>query len=320
MRRPRLHAASVSIAALLTLGAAAIATPAQAAPAVPGAPTLAATSTGDTLVTWTDTSTTESGFVVERCTGISCSSYATVGWVGRNATSFTDAGAPSSFTPATYRIRSFDHSGYSTPSPSATYSSGGYSTLGFIYPPTVTVDAADPNVVHADASQTVGLVYRYDDAGNLVSFQPPVRWISGSGDTAVTTTAQWSTSFDVAGTYAIAARPAEGPRSIGAGYATVPGHAVTTPINLTGTAGRSSVALRWGNFPTAATSVEVWRCNGTTTCTTTPRKVTTLGIASTTATASSLRSNTAYRFWIRTVRTTDGASATTTPIQVTTLR
>lgn len=319
MRRPRLHATSISIAALLALGSAAIAVPAQAAPTSPGAPTLTNVTGLNTLVTWTDNSTTESGFVVERCDGLSCSSYARVGWVGRNVTTFTDTGRPYSTPSVTYRIRSFDHSGYSAPSPSATYYTG-TSSLVFISAPTLTVDATDPNLVHANGSETVRPNWGYDADGNLVSIQPPIRWISGSGDTAVTTTPLWDTRFDVAGTYAIAARPADGPNNVGAAQVTVPGNPVTQPVNLTGTATRSSVALRWGNFPTAATSVEVWRCNGTTTCTTTPRKVTTLGIASTTATASSLRSNTAYRFWIRTVRTTDGVSATTTPIQVTTLR
>jgi len=61
---------------------------------------------------WTDASTTEDGFAIERCTGNGCNNFAEIGRVGRNTTTYID-GTVASNTQYSYRMRAFNTVGVS---------------------------------------------------------------------------------------------------------------------------------------------------------------------------------------------------------------
>lgn len=302
-----MSASSVRVGVLVAAVAAlALATPAHGVPSGPTGATLA----GATL-TWTDTSSTENGFVVERCdASISCTGWATIGWVPRNVTAYTDDLRPSTPSRLLYRVRAFDHTGYSSPSNEAEYTS----PLGaavYYAPPVLSVDPADPNLVHADASELNPPYYVSDGQGGLVAVQAPTRWGFGDGATTQTDAPRVDHAYDVAGTYALAAggmRPSFS--GIASANVTVPGNPVTKPVSLRATSvTRSSVALSWVSFPTAATSLEVWRCTGTSSCSAPASRVGSLSAGSTSYTVTKLKAGTAYRVWVRGVSATRASSS-----------
>jgi hypothetical protein len=61
---------------------------------------------------WTDASTTEDGFAIERCTGNGCNNFVEIGRVGRNTTSYVD-GTVTNNTQYSYRMRAFNAVGVS---------------------------------------------------------------------------------------------------------------------------------------------------------------------------------------------------------------
>lgn len=62
---------------------------------------------------WTDASTTEDGFAIERCTGRGCANFAEIGRVGPNTTTYLD-GTVASNTQYSYRMRAFNTGGVSS--------------------------------------------------------------------------------------------------------------------------------------------------------------------------------------------------------------
>ncbi len=74
-------------------------------------------------ITWSDVSTNENGFAVERCTGTGCTNFVEVGRTMPNATSFTDRNLSAS-TLYTYRVRAFNTAGLSGVSNVSTASTG----------------------------------------------------------------------------------------------------------------------------------------------------------------------------------------------------
>ena len=99
------------------------ATTPAAPPAVPAAPsglTATATSFNQVELSWTDNSSNESGFRIERCTGpmSSCSSFTQIAQVALDISALTDLGTQGQTT-YTYRVRAFNSSGQSAYSNSA---------------------------------------------------------------------------------------------------------------------------------------------------------------------------------------------------------
>ena len=62
---------------------------------------------------WTDASTTEDGFAIERCTNRGCSNFVEIGRVGSNTTSYLD-GTVAGNTQYSYRMRAFNTGGVSS--------------------------------------------------------------------------------------------------------------------------------------------------------------------------------------------------------------
>lgn len=75
----------------------------------PVAPSLVATAvTDDTRIDllWTDNTTDETGFKIERCIGVGCTSFAEIATVGANVTTYQDTGLSNSTT-YRYRVKAY---------------------------------------------------------------------------------------------------------------------------------------------------------------------------------------------------------------------
>jgi hypothetical protein len=82
-------------------------------PAAPSGLTAAAASSSQISLGWTDNSSNENGFRIERCQNAGCSSFSQIAEVGSNVTAFGDSGlAPS--TTYVYRVRAFNAEGTSS--------------------------------------------------------------------------------------------------------------------------------------------------------------------------------------------------------------
>ncbi|HYH84395.1 MAG TPA: S8 family serine peptidase, partial [Pyrinomonadaceae bacterium] len=70
------------------------------------------TKTNSISIAWTDNSTNETGFRIERCTGSTCTNFAEIGTVGANVTSATNSGLARRTT-YRYRVRAYNSGGNS---------------------------------------------------------------------------------------------------------------------------------------------------------------------------------------------------------------
>lgn len=81
-------------------------------PAAPSNLIASAISTTQINLSWTDNSSNENGFRIERCTGSTCTNFVQIAEVAANVTSFPNTGLTKSTT-YRYRVRSFNASGNS---------------------------------------------------------------------------------------------------------------------------------------------------------------------------------------------------------------
>ena len=88
-------------------------------PAAPSGLTATAISSSAINLAWTDNSSNETGFSIERCTGAGCSNFAQAGTAAAGATTFGDSGLAAS-TSYSYRVRAINGSLVSNPSNVAT--------------------------------------------------------------------------------------------------------------------------------------------------------------------------------------------------------
>ncbi len=79
-------------------------------PAQPSGLTATAVSSSRIDVSWTDNSTDEWGFKIERCAGSSCTNFGQIAVVGAGVSEYADTGLPAS-TSFTYRVRAYNAGG-----------------------------------------------------------------------------------------------------------------------------------------------------------------------------------------------------------------
>jgi PKD repeat protein len=84
-------------------------------PVAPASLTASPTSTSQVNLAWTDNSSNEDGFTIERCSGANCANFTQFATVGANVRTYSNTGLTKN-TFYTYRVRaynSFGNSGYS---------------------------------------------------------------------------------------------------------------------------------------------------------------------------------------------------------------
>src|SRR5438309_10095424 len=95
---------------------------ASSPPPVPAAPTaLTATVASCSCINlrWTDNSTNETGFKIERCQGSGCTNFVQIATVGTNVTTYSNTGLTAGVS-YSYRVRAYNASGNSAYSNTAT--------------------------------------------------------------------------------------------------------------------------------------------------------------------------------------------------------
>jgi titin len=134
----------------------------SALPAPPTAPTsLTATATSYSQINlaWADNATDETGFYIERCTGVDCSDFAQIATVGANVTSYSNTGLVAS-TSYSYRVRAYNTGGVS-----------GYSnTATAVTQSTPAVPAAPSNLTASAVSRSQINLAWMDNASNESGF------------------------------------------------------------------------------------------------------------------------------------------------------
>jgi len=88
-------------------------TPAATLPAAPAYLKSSAISTSQVYLSWSDKSSNETGFKIERCTGNGCTNFAQIKAVGSNVKSYWNTGLSPNVT-YTYRVRSYNTAGNSS--------------------------------------------------------------------------------------------------------------------------------------------------------------------------------------------------------------
>jgi hypothetical protein len=97
------------------------------APATPNNLVATASSSSQMNLTWTDNSSNENGFRIERCQGAGCTNFAQIATIGANTTSYSNTGLAAG-TSYRYRVRAYNNSGnsgYSNTVEATTQAAGG---------------------------------------------------------------------------------------------------------------------------------------------------------------------------------------------------
>ncbi len=159
--------------------------PTATAPTAPSGLTAVASSSSQINLSWTDTSSNESGFRVERATG--GGAFAVVQTVGANVTSFSSTGLTAS-TAYSFRVRAFNSTGDSAYSNVATATTSAAPS----------VPAAPTGLVAtASSSSQIGLTW-VDNANNETNYRIE-RSTNGTTFTLVATIKSNTTSYNATG-------------------------------------------------------------------------------------------------------------------------
>ncbi len=129
-------------------------------PNAPGSLSASAASSSQINLSWSDNSSNESGFRIERCQGSGCTNFAQVAQVGAGATVYSDTGLSAS-TSYIYRVRAFNGGGDSA------YSNISQATTSApLSPP------AAPTALKASAASTTQINLTWvDNSGNEDGFK-----------------------------------------------------------------------------------------------------------------------------------------------------
>jgi hypothetical protein len=146
--------------------------------AAPAAPTnLAATAASTTRVnlTWTDNSNNETSFTIQRCTGVGCSNFTTIGGVGANLTAYSDLTVAANTT-YSYRVAAFNGAGSSQ-----------FSNVSTVTTPNVAGPAAPSNLTAALLSNPTRIRLTWRDNSNNENLFQVWRSTNGGAFTQIAT-------------------------------------------------------------------------------------------------------------------------------------
>jgi carboxypeptidase T len=108
----RIRAANSSGSSPYTNEASAVTFDLPLPPAAPTGLTAAAVSTSQINLAWTDNAADETGFQIERCSGVGCANFTQIAAVGANVTSYSNTGLTAAIS-YTYRVRATNSGGNS---------------------------------------------------------------------------------------------------------------------------------------------------------------------------------------------------------------
>lgn len=287
----------------------------------PPAPTaLLATAFSSTQINlaWTDNSTNESGFRIDRCAGTTCTNFAEIAVVGANITTYQNTALPPSTT-YNYRVRAYNPGGTSGFTNSATATT----------PATPTVPAA-PTALSATAYSTTQIDLAWtDNATTETGFK--IERCAGTTCTNfvevatvgpnVTSYANIALTASTAYNYRVRAYNETGnstySNSANATTLAVTVNPPAAPTSLTTTAASSSqINLTWVDNATDETGFSIERCVGLS-CSNFA-EITTVGANVTTYQNTGLVAETGYNYRVRAYNT-GGSSAYSNTQATTTL-
>lgn len=228
---------------------------------------LAATPVSNSQInlTWVDNDVTETGFKIERCTGLDCTDFAEIGVVGVNVTGYSDSGLAGS-TSYSYRVRAYNGIGdsdYSNPASATTQ-------------PDPTPPAAPSGLTAtAVSSSQINLVWM-DNSSDETGFK--IERCTGADCTSfaqIATTGANITSFSNTGlaastsySYRVRAYNAVGDSSYTDAASAMTQAAPTVPVapaNLVATViSKSQINLSWTDNSGNETGFRIERCKGST--------------------------------------------------------
>ena len=235
---------------------------APAGPPPPSPPTAlvaTAVSASQINLTWSDNAANETGFVVERCEGAGCSTFAAVGTVGANTTSYNNTGLAAS-TSYSYRVAATNGAGTSAYSNTASATTPGTIPAAPSSLVATAVSASQINLTWSDnsANETGFVIERCQGAGcsNFTAIPP-----AGANTTSYSNTglaASTSYSYRVAATNGAGTSAYSNTTS-----ATTPGTIPAAPSSLVATAvSASQINLTWSDNAANETGFVIERCQG----------------------------------------------------------
>ncbi|GKT07291.1 C1 family peptidase [Desulforhabdus sp. TSK] len=146
-------------------------TPPPAAPAAPSDLSATAFSSTQINLSWTDNSSNESGFKIERCTGSGCTSFSQITTVGAGVKTYNNSGLAGGES-YTYRVRAYNSGGNSD-----------YSKTATALTPAVLTGPAAPSGLSATASSSTQINLSWvDNSSNESGFK--IERCTGSGCTS----------------------------------------------------------------------------------------------------------------------------------------
>ncbi|HEY0156512.1 MAG TPA: fibronectin type III domain-containing protein [Thermoanaerobaculia bacterium] len=271
-------------------------------PTAPAAPTsLTATSSGASqiAVRWTDNSTNEEGFRLERCTGSTCTNFVQVAQVGPNVTSLTDSGLLSSTT-YRYRVLAFNVTGSAVSNIAAATTTAAVPTAPSTL--TATLGGGVISLAWADNShdETGFRVQRCAGAGctsfvQIAQLAANVRTYNDGALASSTTYRYRVLAYNAAGTSV----PSNVAEATTGPIPEAPSSLTTSSVTAT------SVSMRWTDNSTIETGFQIERCTGSS-CTNFVQ-VGQVGANVSTFTSTGLVRHTVYRFRVRAVNANGGS-------------
>ena len=226
----------------------------------PGSLTATAQSSSQIALNWTESSTNETAFLIERCAGVQCTNFAQIAQVGANVTSYVDAGLSANAS-YSYRVRASNGQSFSAYSNTASATTSGALPAA---PTALTATAVSPTQIDLTWSdnatnETAYTIERCTEGcttfTQIAQVGANVTAYSNTGLTAGATYSYRVRASNAAGNSAysnVAAATTTGPPS--------------APTNLTATPGPNygEITLNWTDTSGNESGFRIERCEGST--------------------------------------------------------
>lgn len=264
--------------------------------AAPSNLTATATSSSQITLAWTDNTSSEQGFRIERCGGAGCSTFTDIGGVGTDVTTFESDGLTAATT-YRYRVRAWagaDTSGYSNEATATTDSAASPpaapSALGVTVVSSSEIDLSWTDSASDEDGFKIGRC-----TGIICTNFTQIDSVAANVTTYQSTGLQASTTYG----YAVWAYNAAGDSPMtNPAWATTPQPPPAAPSNLTATAvSATQIGLTWTDNASNETGFRLEQCAGG--ACTNFTEVLVIAANATSVTVNGLSASTTYRYRLR---------------------